>query len=366
MSSLVVEVAKVHKIVKHPNADKLSIVTINSESGWNCIVGLDQYAIGDKVVFVPPDCIIPLESIEKYNLEYLKHNGRTGTIKLRGIVSQGLILDLPEGKWKVGDDCASVFGITKYEPPEPNFAVRGSRQVSKKKLNPAFDKYTEIENIKNYNDVFKVGDLVVVTEKIHGANSRFGNLEIQTNKNNPFLYRLQKWFEKKILGKTHEFIYGSHNVQISFHTSRKSFYSEDVWGKVAQRYDLADKIPEDTIIYGEVYGDGIQDLTYGLKNDIDLIVFDVKQNGRYLNINDAHFISETLGLNFVPFIYCGKFYDGIVEDFTSGDSVLCPGQIREGVVIRAFDEDNDLKIGRKVLKSINADYLARKDRTEFK
>ena len=363
MSSLIVEVCKVDNIIKHPNADRLSIIGVK---GWNCIVGLDQYKVGDMVVFVPPDCIIPPEMIEKYNLEYLKHNGRTGTIKLRGAVSQGLILDLPEGKWNVGDDVASTLGITKYEPPEPGFAVRGSNMVSKKKLNPAFDKYTEIENIKNYNTVFKNGDLVVATEKIHGANSRFGNLEIFVSKNQPILFRLQKWFEKKLLKRTHEFVYGSHNVQISFHTTKKNFYSEDIWGKIAQRYDLANKIPKDTIIYGEVYGDGIQDLTYGLKDDIDLVVFDVKQNGQYLNINDAHFIAETLGLKFVPFVYTGEFYDKLLEEFTGGESILCPGQIREGIVLRSFEETNNPIIGRKILKSINAEYLARKNRTEFK
>jgi tRNA-binding EMAP/Myf-like protein len=38
MSSLIIEVCKVENIIKHPNADKLSIVTIK---GWQCIVGLD-------------------------------------------------------------------------------------------------------------------------------------------------------------------------------------------------------------------------------------------------------------------------------------------------------------------------------------
>ena len=69
MSSLIVEVCRVSDIVKHPNADRLSIVTVK---GWNCIVGLDQYKKGDMVVFVPPDCILPESVIEKYKLDYLK------------------------------------------------------------------------------------------------------------------------------------------------------------------------------------------------------------------------------------------------------------------------------------------------------
>lgn len=40
MSSLIVEACRINKSEKHPNADKLSIVTVK---GWNCITGLNQY-----------------------------------------------------------------------------------------------------------------------------------------------------------------------------------------------------------------------------------------------------------------------------------------------------------------------------------
>jgi RNA ligase (TIGR02306 family) len=91
MSSLIVEVCKIDEVIKHSNADKLSIATVK---GWNCIIGLDQYKVGDTVVFIPPDCIIPNDLIEKYELVYLRNGGRTGTLKLRGYISQGLILPL--------------------------------------------------------------------------------------------------------------------------------------------------------------------------------------------------------------------------------------------------------------------------------
>ena len=113
MSSTIVEVCKIDSTMKHPNADKLSIVTIK---GWNSIVGLNQYQVNDLVVYVPPDYIIPEDLILKYNLIYLKNGGRTGTVKLRGYVSQGLILNVPEGSWQLGDDVANVLNIKKYEP----------------------------------------------------------------------------------------------------------------------------------------------------------------------------------------------------------------------------------------------------------
>jgi RNA ligase (TIGR02306 family) len=360
MSSLLVEVCKVDSIIKHPNADKLSVIGVK---GWNCIVGLDQYKEGDLMVFVPPDSIIPSNLIEKYGLTYLKKDGKVGTTRLRGFLSQGLILDLPEGKWKVGDDTSKVLGITKWEAPALP-VMGGVKQTSKKKINPYFDKYTDIENIKNYNDVFTNEDMIIITEKIHGSNARYGNLEIIINKNQPLLYKIQKWVEKYILGKTHEFVYGSHNVQITGHAGRNSFYGDDVWGKIAKKYDLANKIPKDYIVYGEIFGKGIQDLTYGL-NDVDICIFDIKYKDQYLNWDAIEDFCQENGLTTVPPLYIGRFLNNILNNCTKGESILCPGQLREGCVVKSYPEENDPKIGRKILKSINTDYLLRKNGTEY-
>lgn len=368
MSSLIVEVCKVDSIQKHPNADKLSIVGVK---GWNCIVGLDQYSAGDLVVFIPPDCILPDSLIEKYKLDYLKKNGRTGTIKLRGYISQGLILDLPQGRWKAGDDVSSVLGITKWQPPEPKFSPT-TPKTSKKRINPLFDKYTDIENVKHYPDVFQEMDLVCILEKLHGCNSRYSVLPIAVNERSSWIERLSFLFKKYILRQKYEFCYGSHNVQITAHSNRNSFYGEDVWGRIAEKYKLKDLIPENTIVYGEIIGDGIQDLTYGLKNgEREFYVFDVKifnSNGvgEYLDWNDVVDFCIVYGLKYVPQLYLGYYHDDLLDKYTTGKSILYGDQIREGVVLKSLHEINDPRLGRKILKSISPDYLTRKDGTEYK
>jgi RNA ligase (TIGR02306 family) len=363
VSSLIVEVCKVDNIIKHPNADKLSIVQVK---GWNCIVGLDQYSIGDLVVFVPPDCILTDSLIGKYKLDYLKKNGRTGSVKLRGYVSQGLILDLPDGKWNVGDDVSVILGITKWEPPQASYQVSVAK-TSKKRINPFFDKYTDIENIKHYPDVFADGDIVVITEKLHGCNSRYGYLEIGITPNVSVMEKISSWIRKNVLRQKYEFVYGSHNVQITSHSNRKSFYGLDVWAEMIVKYNLNKVIPEKTIIYGELYGDKIQDLTYGLKDGKrDFAVFDIKQNSAYLDWADVIRICNEIGLRHVPQLYIGEYRDGILDKYTSGSSILYGNQIREGCVIKSACKENDLRIGRKILKSISPDYLTRKDGTEFK
>ena len=365
MSKLIVEVCKVDKIEKHPNADRLSIVTVK---GWNCIVSLDQYKEGDLVIYCPPDSVIPNDIIEKYNLEFLKKNGRVGTIKLRKYISQGLILDLKclPGYGELtggmsslcfeGKDVAKELNIIKYEVPAPKFQQFRGQRPTKKKQNPLFDKYTDIENIKNYNKVFKDEDLVVITEKIHGTNFRAGKL---------LRYKDNLWGKIKafLFGK-YEFVYGSHNVQLStFHT--KNFYGEDIYGKIAKKYKLAEIISEDYILYGEIYGKGIQDLEYG-KEDIDIVFFDIKYKEKYLNLSEFLFITKSLNLPTVPILSIENFRKDTISTYTDGKSKLCPTQSREGCVIKPIKEEYNIKIGRKILKSVSEEYLLRKGGTEYK
>lgn len=357
MSSLIVEVCKINNIEKHPKADRLRISTIK---GWNCIIGLKDFNIGDLCIFCPPDSVIPDKIIDQYKLEYLKNGGRVRIVKLKGFISQGLVLAIPEGKnWKEGKDVAKEMGITKYEPPiSQNLGLKGNKPT-KKKRNPLFDKYTDIENVKNYNRIFNEDDIVVITEKIHGTNFRAGKLE--RYKNN-LLGKILSW----LFGK-YEFVYGSHNVQLHALNKRKNFYGEDVYGQIAKKYNLADIIPEDYIVYGEIYGKGIQELEYGMK-DIDVRFFDVKYKGEYLNWSDVVEFCLYRNLPTVPILAIENYKPDMLDKYTTGCSVLGIkvrlDSIREGCVIKSVIEENHPRIGRKILKSINPEYLLKKNRTE--
>ncbi len=354
MSKLIVEVVKIEKVIKHPNADRLSIALVK---GWNCIIGLDQQKAGDLVIFCPIDSIIPEDIIEKYKLEYLKGHGRVITVKLRKCISQGLILEIPKGKkWKEGKDVAKELGITKYEPKAPSYQHYATKPT-KRKMNPAFDKYTDIDNIKNYKQIFKEEDTVVVTEKIHGTNFRAGLLS---------RYKGNLWGKiKSFLFGKYEFVYGSHNVQLKRSTAKGNFYGEDIYGRMAKKYKLAEVIPEDYIVYGEIYGKGIQDLEYG-KKEIDIVFFDVKHKGKYLDWKAFKLFCTLSELPIVPVLGIEGYGEDTIPTHTEGKSLLCSTQVREGCVIKPLIEENHYRIGRKILKSINSTYLLRKGGTEYK
>jgi len=75
---------------------------------------------------------------------------------------------------------------------------------------------------------------------------------------------------------------------------------------------------------------------------------------------------KIIKLQFESLIDVTTFRTDLLEYWTNGNTYLVDNQIREGCVIRPYEESNDKKIGRKILKSISPKYLLRKGGTEFK
>jgi len=362
MSSCLCTVNKIKAIEPIAKADRIVLANILD---WWCIVAKDAFQVGDLALYVPPDSILPSKMIEEHKLEFLKKNGRVGVLKMRGVVSYGLIL--PNfGNWKEGQEMSAELGITKWEEPDvingPN--SNRPRLTSKKKLNPNFFKYCDVENSKNFPDVFEEGEAVVVTEKIHGANWRAGWLKRKVS--NPF-----EWVIAKLFGQ-YEFVYGSRTVQISNNTNYKGFYGEDVYGKAAKKYRMLEvcKRYPDMEFFAELYGPKIQDLTYGAK-EVELAFFDIKdtRDNTYLDFYQFDWIIQKENLPYAPILYIGEFNKLGIMGYANGDSLIASEngvtQIREGVVVKTTKEKT-CRIGRKLLKYINSDYYTRPNGTELK
>jgi RNA ligase (TIGR02306 family) len=359
MSELRVEVCEIVEINPHPNADRLELATVK---GWNCVVPKGRYSAGDRCIYFPIDSVLPATveaAIFPPDSKVKLNASRVRTIKLRGAISQGLVVE-PElfGLQEAGvdTDVTALLGVTKYEPPPPpaHMATKGG-QASYKQINPNFRKYTSLENAKNYPKLFEDGEPVVVTEKIHGTNFRAGYVPFHSS----------TWWKKVKrflrLAPKYEFVYGSHNVQLQGKLLYDGFYDQNVYAEAVVRYRLKEILKPGEVVYGEIFGDAIQKgYGYGCgAGERKLVLFDVMVNSVYLDAIAFQKWTDARQLPRVPVLHCGAFSSAKIRALTAGPSVLNPLQaIREGVVVRPLSEQVT-HIGRKVLKFISDDYLLR-------
>jgi RNA ligase (TIGR02306 family) len=357
-------VARINEIKPIPGADNIEQGVIG---GWNCIIQKGHYRVDDLVVVATTDAVIPQELSDAMNVtNYLRKGQRVRTVKLRGVYSECLIIPLKYAreatrhantKWDEGEDMMDVLKIYKYEPPAVQIQLSSGRKI-RYHQNPNFTVYYKFPNLKNVTGMFTENDLVEITRKIHGTNARYGIVKKR---------RLSIWDKvKRFFGNEwieYEYVYGSHNVEKG--SDSQGFYDTDVWATVAEKLDIKNKlwalakeysieeIGEGIIIYGEIFGAGIQkNYDYGLV-DMDFNGFDVKVNGEYQTTYDAwKIIDSWLGLTFVPILYYGDWSQEIQDKYTFNNYIEGTKVPHEGIVIKYFTGERN-----KVAKVINPDYL---------
>src|SRR3954471_12962827 len=155
-----VEVIRINQVAPHPNADRLDVVSIY---GYTTCVVKGSFAEGTLAAFIPPDSVVP----DNETFAFLDGHLRIKAKRLRGIVSYGFLVPAPEGA-EEGEDVAELMGVRHYEPPEP-LSMRGDTVAAPAGYHPEYD----VDALLRYPDLFADGELVWVTEKIHGTNARY-------------------------------------------------------------------------------------------------------------------------------------------------------------------------------------------------
>ena len=358
-------VAKIDVIEKIVGADNIEQARIG---GWNCIIQKNQYNVGDLVVVATTDAVIPQKMSDDMNVtNYLRKGGRVRTVKLRGVYSECLIIPLkyaeklthPKAKWDEGTDMMELLGIFKYEPPVKQITLGSGRKIRYHE-NPNFLVYYKFPNQKNVPGMFTEEDDVQITRKIHGTNARYGIVK----KTKLSLWdKVKKFFRMADQWIGYEFVVGSHNVEKG--SDSQGFYDTNVWYEVADKYFIKEKLwnlvkkcsPEEIgsglVLYGEIYGHGIQKgYDYGLR-DIQFMVFDVMENGKYLSTLDTRLVTEDLlGLRHVDVLYVGKWSQETQDKYVFNNFINNTKVPHEGIVVKHFSGDRS-----KVSKVINPDYL---------
>jgi len=359
-------IAKINEVKVIEGADNIEQVIVG---GWNAITKKGEYKQGDLVVIATTDAVIPEPLSESMGVtSYLRKGNRVRTVKLRGVYSECLIIpnkylsgNLTMGDYdfiEEGRDCMGVLKITKYEPPVKQIQLASGRKI-KWRDNQNFHIYYKFPNLKNVEGMFTEENDVQITRKIHGTNARYG---IVKKGKLTFWDKVKKFFRLADAWIDYEYIYGSHNCEKG--SDSQGFYSTDVWRTIAEKYNIKEKlwkeakrqgsdIGEGLILYGEIYGAGIQkNYTYGLE-DIQFAAFDIKLNGEYLETEVTEVIAENLlELPHIQVLYQGKWSQEIQDSFVFNNFIEGTKVPHEGIVIKCTTGDR-----KKVAKVINPDYL---------
>lgn len=383
MARKLASVRRVLDIEPIPNADRIELVHID---GWQVIAKKDEIHIGDNVIYFEIDSWIPHDLVPfltKEGHEPSEFNGVKGerlkTIKMRGAISQGLVLPISFLKEKfpdvynkaydcIGYDLTEVLGIQKWEMPE----VEQRRRFGSSAVAPGDHRYpfpdfipkTDQERIQNMPELFDSSlasydeiNTYEATEKLDGTSCTICLYDDGTIRR--FLVCSRNYIYQPDGGQT---VYG----EIARKYNIKKRLSPWNWiDKALNFFGIKDPLrcPRkegllNLAIQGEIIGPKIQRNRYQLE-EVDFYVYDIfdVRNQKYLSPYETRRITEELGLKHVPVIdehwtLGGRTMESVLN-YADAKTVVGnnPEQLREGVVFKKN------KGNRKSFKAISNKFL---------
>ena len=340
-------VRRIDSIRAIPDADAIECAVLG---GWTVVAKKGEFQVGDLAVYCEIDSWIPTEIapfLTKPGQEPKEFEGVKGerlrTVKLRGQLSQGLLIPLKEGwkDWlpeniekhvKEGDDVSESLNIKKYEAPIP---AQLAGEV--KGMFPGFIPKTDQERIQNLTNELDSWNAErsrwEITEKLDGSSMtvyiRDGevgvcsrNLELKRNRDNSLWKAVGYQALEEIL------------------VSHATFDSD---------FSIA--------LQGELIGEGIQGNPYKLKGQT-FFLYDVYliDEGRYMTPTERHGFVAATGINHVPLTDFGFMLTDLTVDellaIAEGKSELNASTEREGLVFKHMD-------GKASFKAISNRFLLR-------
>lgn len=329
-------IQKIEEIKVIPDADKIVAYRVG---GWWVVDQKDKYSVGDLVIYAEVDSWIPYElapflcNPDRGPREFEGVKGeRLRTIRLRGQISQGLLLPITVLKSFIEDyqqyhdltedeDVTDILGILKYEKPLPaNLAglVKGNF--------PSFIPKTDEERVQNLKKEIEKWsqsfDRWEVSEKLDGSSMTV------------FFRNNAQDEEGNIVP---EFGVCSRNMNLR-ESEGNSFW------EVANRYAMKTKLPElnrNIAIQGELIGEGIQGNKYKLTGQ-DFFVFRMYDidNGVYLSSKERMELCDKLGLRHVPVLHTLTLINYNIDamlTLAEGKSKINPKTEREGIVFKNIE-----------------------------
>lgn len=330
MERKLVSIQVVESLAPIEGADQIEQARV---MGWTVVVKKGEFSPGDPCVFFEIDSVLPDGAPWA---EFMRPRGfRVRTLKLRGVLSQGLALPvsiLGGGVPAVGTDVRERLGVAKFEPVLPDAReVAGAFPA----LVPKTDEI-RLQSALGVLDEIRGRDFYVST-KLDGTSATF------------------------FRGPGGDFVACSRNWALAKGPN-------PVW-RVAERLGLAERLPEGMALQGEICGPGIQKNRLGLAG-VEVFFFNAydARAGRFLDHGDFVAFCDDLGVRTVPVerVVRGEEaarFEHTLERWLEAARGLYSGtkNRKEGVVVRPLVEVPSATLGgsRLSFKVINNDFLLR-------
>jgi RNA ligase (TIGR02306 family) len=342
-------------------ADAIEVATID---GWKVVVKRGEFTVGDLAVYMEIDSWVPHDlapflSKGQAPREYNSVKGeRLRTIKLRGQVSQGLLLPIESSgslhiiEWMCagkslamdaidgdfnpeGFDVTDILGIQKWEAVLPAQLQGQAKGTFPTDLIPKTDQ----ERIQNCFGEIQKRSKRFATEKVWNA-------ETETLEEHPVV--LPADFKEptyevtiKLDGSSCTIFRWEGELRVCSRNLELKINDENQDNTfVAMALKIGDRIPDGIAVQGELMGEGIQGNREGFKEHRFFVfdMFDIKKHEYIPPIMRRH-VCETRGLEHVPVIHRSFIAPASVEEglaLAEGPSIN--HKIREGLVWKCNED----------------------------
>ncbi len=320
------KMASIRQISEIQPIEGADVICVALVDGWKVVVKIGEYSVGDEIIFLEIDSFIPTEIspyLTKNAAMPKEYNGVRGerlrTVKLRGVISQGLIIPLDTMTLDgvsvrslglpLGSDVSEMLGIQKWEPPITGNLAGNAKGNFPTQLVPKTDQ----ERCQNmFRDISRKPDATYeVTLKIDGSSMT-----------------ILRWEDEiRCCSRNLELKISEENAQNAF---------------VNMTMSIQDRIPNGYAFQGELWGEGIQGNKEGIKGR-RFSVFDVYDitNQRRLSPMERRTLCAEIGLEHIPVIdECAKAPNTLQEllDMADGPSIFA--KMREGLVWKCNEDPN--------------------------
>jgi len=342
------ELASVQKIINIEPIEGADNIVKATILGWEVVVKKDEFKIGDLCAYIQIDTIVP----EMLAYEFLRERKfRVRTIKLRKQISQGLIVPLPVGNWKEGNDLTEILGIKKYSKDQEMIQEvhRTPKGFFKKLWFICKWKYLYkiFPSLKTFNRASFPKDFISITDE-----ERIQNIPsvLETKKGKTFVV------SEKLDGSSITIIHQKSRLRKSkFRICSRRFElfnKQNEWSKVFvstnfQKYILALVLHFNTnniMVQGEFIGKP-QGNKYQLKEN-EIRLFNIYVNGKRLMQDDFYNVCRLIEIPCCPLLNVMNLDFTLPEIITyaEGKSTLNSNTEREGVVFRDIETGLSFKV----------------------